>query len=232
MPSLDFSSERQVAEARRCLCFDFDGTLVCSMDAAFNAFQIVGPQMGCNRLTRDELMAMRGLHVREVIRAMGIPFYRVPRLAKRMRAAMRAELLETPPVAGIAAVLERLVADGHRIGVLSSNGRDSVEEYASRHGLGGFSFIVGGAALLKKETALRRLIRRERIDPAAMVYVGDEVRDIEAARAAGIACAAVGWGYNAAERLQEARPDFFLGHPSELLALTRFNGQQPADAAS
>ncbi|MBK1722001.1 HAD family hydrolase [Thiocystis violacea] len=209
-----------------CFCFDFDGTLVKSMDAAFNAFQRVGPELGCKPLTRDELLAMRGMHVREVIREMGIPFYRVPRLAKRMRKAMRAELMETPPVDGIAEVLEQLAARGHRIGVLSSNARDSVEEYAERYGLGGFSFVIGGAALLKKESALRQLLRHERLDPRQVLYVGDEVRDVEAARAAGVGAVAVDWGYNSGDRLALASPDYLIDHPKELLALTRFNEHQ------
>lgn len=202
-----------------CFCFDFDGTLVKSMDAAFNAFQVVGPEMGCKPLSREELLAMRGLHVREVIREMGIPLYRVPSLATRMRRAMRAELMETPPVDGIAGVLRELSARGHRTGVLSSNARDSVAEYATRHGLEGFSFIVGGTGLFKKASALRGLLKRERLDPAEVVYVGDEARDVEAARAAGVRAVAVGWGYNSAERLARAEPDYLLDQPSELLAL-------------
>ena len=38
--------------------------------------------------------------------------------------------------------------------------------------------------------------------PAQAIAIGDEVRDIEAARAAGIACAAVTWGYAAPEALR------------------------------
>lgn len=214
-----------------CICFDFDGTLVKSMDAAFNAFERVGPELGCKSFTRDALLAMRGLHVRDVIREMGIPFYRVPRLATRMRKAMRTELMQTPPVAGMAETLELLAGQGHRLGILSSNAPDSVREYVALHGLTGFSFIVGGASLLKKQSALRTLLRRQRLRPDELIYVGDEVRDIEAARAAGIRCAAVVWGYNSAHRLALEAPDYLIEHPSELLKLTRFKRHQLEESA-
>ncbi len=214
-----------------CICFDFDGTLVLSMDAAFNAFKQVGPELGCKPFTRDALLAMRDLHVRDVIREMGIPFYRVPQLAKRMRKAMRAELMETPPVAGMAETLELLVGQGYRIGILSSNAHENVCEYVTRHGLTGFSFIVGGAALLKKHSALRALLRSQRLRPGDLIYVGDEVRDIEAARAAGIRCAAVAWGYNSVQRLALEKPDYLIENPRELLELTRFNGHQLEESA-
>ncbi|MBK5965018.1 haloacid dehalogenase [Thiocystis minor] len=199
------------------VCFDFDGTLVDSVDAAFHAFQQVGPQFGCAPLTRERLDELRGLHVREVIRALGVPLHRVPRLASRMRAAMREELLETPPIEGIAGVLEELSRRGFRLGMLSSNAKSSVNDYCERYGLDAFDFIVAGTGLFGKANALRVLLRRQGIQPTDLLYVGDELRDLEAARAVGVRFAAVGWGYTSLERLAAAGPDVLLQRPGDLL---------------
>ena len=48
---------------------------------------------------------------------------------------------------------------------------------------------------------------RRRSAPRHAISIGDEIRDIEAARAAGIACAAVTWGYAAPEALRALGPD-------------------------
>ena len=210
-----------------CVCFDFDGTLVDSLDAAFNAYQVVGPAFGCVPLTREDLKGLRGLHLREVIQALGLPFYRVPRMAQRMRQAMRAELMETPPVAGIAEVLDAFARPGRRLGVLSSNAESSVRDYCARHGLERFDFVVGGASLFGKSGALRRILRRQSLQAGALLYVGDELRDLEAARAVGAAFAAVGWGYTALERLAAAGPDHLAATPAELLALANSLGSAP-----
>ena len=45
------------------------------------------------------------------------------------------------------------------------------------------------------------------VGAAQAIAIGDEVRDIEAARAAGIACGAVTWGYAAPEALRALGPD-------------------------
>ena len=50
-----------------------------------------------------------------------------------------------------------------------------------------------------------------------VVYVGDEVRDIKAARQAGVAMAAVTWGFHRRELLAPCRPDYLLERPEELL---------------
>jgi phosphoglycolate phosphatase len=201
------------------VCFDFDGTLVNSVDAAFNAFQQVGPEFGCAPLTRERLDELRGLHLREIVRALGVPLYRVPRLARRMRGVMRAELLETPPVAGVAGLLDELTRRGCRFGVLSSNAQSSVRDYCERHGLTGFDVIVAGTGLFGKASALRVLLRRQGLQPGDLLYVGDELRDLDAARAVGVRFAAVGWGYTSLDRLAAAGPDDLLERPADLLGV-------------
>ena len=51
-------------------------------------------------------------------------------------------------------------------------------------------------------------MRRAGISADRTIAIGDEVRDIEAARAAGIACGAALWGYAAAGALVALKPDF------------------------
>ena len=69
-----------------------------------------------------------------------------------------------------------------------------------------FAFACG-AAMFGKPRKFRRVLRQAGVDPARAIAIGDEVRDIEAARAAGIACAAVTWGYAAPETLHALGPD-------------------------
>ena len=49
------------------------------------------------------------------------------------------------------------------------------------------------------------------------MYVGDETRDIRSARRSNIGIAAVGWGFNSAEILEEYEPDYLLHQPQELV---------------
>jgi phosphoglycolate phosphatase len=64
------------------------------------------------------------------------------------------------------------------------------------------------ASIFGKPAKFRRiLLRRSGVDPAQAIAIGDETRDIEAARATGIACAAVTWGYAAPNALKALGPD-------------------------
>jgi len=82
-----------------------------------------------------------------------------------------------------------------------------------------FDFISGTSPLWGKAQHLKRLLKEHKLPKQEVIMVGDELRDIEAARQCGIKIAAVSWGYNSHEALEEAKPDWLLEHPKELLKL-------------
>ena len=79
-------------------------------------------------------------------------------------------------------------------------------------------FYECGAALFGKARKLRRVARRAGVAPNQAVVIGDETRDIEAAKAAGMASAAVGWGYATPEALASFAPTLAVGSVDELVA--------------
>lgn len=58
-------------------------------------------------------------------------------------------------------------------------------------------------------------------DPASTVYVGDSVHDMHSGRAAGVRTAAALWGPFGRAQLEDARPDFWLETPGDLIRLTK-----------
>ncbi|MBK1644654.1 haloacid dehalogenase [Thiocapsa imhoffii] len=199
------------------ILFDFDGTLVDSFECAFAAFQRVGPAFGCPLLSREELEPLRERHALEIMHTLRVPPYRLPQLAARMRREMREDLLNTAPVAGMADTLEALLRRGDRLGIISSNARSNVRDYVRRHRLPGLQDVIGGTGLFGKARVLRSVARRAKVRPERMLYVGDELRDLEAARAAGMRFAAVAWGYTPLARLAAAGAEFQCQRPRDLL---------------
>ena len=52
-----------------------------------------------------------------------------------------------------------------------------------------------------------------------VAFVGDEVRDVEAARKVGMTVVAVTWGINSRQGLADANPDFLVDTAEELIKL-------------
>ena len=97
----------------------------------------------------------------------------------------------------------------HRLGKrLRANG-------AEQH----FAFVVGYPRLFGKGKALKRILRAERLHRDEVLYIGDELRDIEAAKKAGVRVAAVTWGFHTAELLRTGAPDYVVDDAKELVSL-------------
>ncbi|WP_228135955.1 HAD hydrolase-like protein [Xanthomonas sp. NCPPB 1128] len=73
--------------------------------------------------------------------------------------------------------------------------------------------------MLGKRRKLRASLRACGVPPARALCVGDEIRDAEAARQAGIAFAGVAWGYTLPAALQPQTPLPLLQRPDALAAL-------------
>jgi phosphoglycolate phosphatase len=73
------------------------------------------------------------------------------------------------------------------------------------------------APLFGKTAKINAVIKRCGSTAALTTSIGDEVRDIEAARALGVNSLAVTWGYAAAAALEAAQPTRLVHAPAELL---------------
>jgi phosphoglycolate phosphatase len=79
-----------------------------------------------------------------------------------------------------------------------------------------FDFVYSGKSLFGKEKVIRRMLIHENLSADRVVYVGDETRDIEASKHAGIPVVAVSWGLNSRAALASLSPDQIADDPHEL----------------
>jgi phosphoglycolate phosphatase len=202
----------------KLVVWDFDGTLADSLPTAVGIFNRLAPEMGYKPLA--DVTAARGMSTRQLLREHGISLWRLPRLVRKYHAAAAEEADRLKLVAGLPAALAALAAAGVRLGVLSSNREDNIRRCLRANGVEHlFAFVVGYPRLFGKAKALKRILRAERLDRADALYIGDELRDVEAAKKAGVAVAAVTWGFHTTDLLRTAAPDYVVGDVAELTAL-------------
>ena len=204
--------------AYKLVVWDFDGTLADSLPAAVSIFNRLAPEMGFKPVT--DLAAARGTSTRQFLRQQGISLWRLPRLVRRYHALAAGEAASLKLATGLPEALSAIAGSGARLGVLSSNREDNIRRCLRANGAEGhFAFVVGYPRLFGKGKALKRIIRAERLTRADVLYVGDELRDIEAAKKAGVRVAAVTWGFHTADLLRTGSPDFMVSEAAELVKL-------------
>ena len=200
----------------KLIIWDFDGTLVDSRMTSLEIYNQLASEMGLKPV--DDPNRVRGMTSREFFQTHRISFWRLPRLVRRFQESFARVADQVPLFPGVSEVLTRLVSARIRLGILSSNREDNIRKCLRANGVEAhFAFVVGHPSLFGKARLLRRISRAERIAPEAVVYVGDEVRDIEAAHRAGIRSVAVVWGFHQQELLRGARPTHMITEPHQLL---------------
>ena len=168
----------------------------------------------------EEIPALRHFSLKELLPHLGIPKRHVPMLLARGTSLLRSNIGGLPLIPGMAALLPALRDRAHCFGILTSNAATNVEVFLESHALTGlFRFISSTSKLSGKAKHLRAIQKTFSIRGEDMLYVGDEIRDIRAAKKAGVAMAAVTWGFNSRESLAREQPEFLIDAPEELLEL-------------
>ncbi len=122
---------------------------------------------------------------------------------------------------GIKDALEEL-SKHYRVGILTSNSTKNVLKILENNGIGHyFSFMYTNCPAFGKSRYLKKLIKAEKYKRAEVVYVGDEIRDVDSCIKAGVSIIAVTWGANSAKTLKEAGAHFFAVKPWDLVAIAQ-----------
>ncbi|MBU8540104.1 HAD hydrolase-like protein [Falsiroseomonas tokyonensis] len=200
----------------RLALFDLDGTLADSRALMFEALDQAARHFGFRRVTETEAEALRDRDARAVLRALGVPLWKLPRIAAHIKA--QASRAPAPPLfPGIGAMLARLESAGVTLALVSSN-----SEANARRALGAEADCIRhwacDATLFGKASRFRQVLRRTGCLPGEAIAIGDELRDIAAARSAGLTAGAVAWGYALPSALAAAGPDILFASVADIPA--------------
>lgn len=200
----------------KTVIFDFDGTLADTFVTSVRIYEKLTRRL--DPFSDDEILRLRGLTMLHLVRELRIRPWRVPWLMMRGRALMRKEMETVIVFEGIEDVLKGLQAANIPVFIMSSNSPGNIRKLLRRVGIEHyFTHIYGNVGIFGKAKMLRRIIARNNLVPADTFYVGDEGRDVEAAKRVGVKSVAVTWGYNSAGLLANHHPYATADTRQELL---------------
>jgi phosphoglycolate phosphatase len=200
----------------KLVIFDFDGTLADSAKWFAGELNPLAARFGFRQVTEDEVERLRGFGTREILKYLRVPPWKVPAIAGHLQKRMAEDAGAIQLFPGAKPLLRKLACTGMRLGIVSSNAEANVRRILGDEASALVEHYECGASLLGKTSRFRRMVKRAGVSCADTLCIGDEARDIEAAKAAGLPCAAVVWGYAKRELLMSRRPTWVFESPDEI----------------
>ncbi|MGF1577770.1 MAG: HAD-IA family hydrolase [Gemmataceae bacterium] len=197
------------------LVWDFDGTLADTLGSALEVYNVMAEKYGFERIEDPE--SVRTFTARKFIRHHKIPILRLPSLIREYLRIQNDRMEEIELNVGILDSLLAMKDHGVRHGIISSNSQENISVCLQANKVENlFDFVIGYPRLFGKSRAIKRRLKAEKVTNDSVLYVGDEIRDIEAAKKANIDVAAVTWGFNTADSLAEHAPTYLVHDPQTL----------------
>ncbi|AKU22098.1 HAD family hydrolase [Massilia sp. NR 4-1] len=214
--------------APRAILFDLDGTLADTAPDLAAAINLLRSKRGLAPTPYDVLRPTASAGARGMIGASfglapgdaGFEELRVGFLAN-YEAAIAVHSTLFP---GVSELLDGIQSAGLSWGIVTNKAARFTEPLVPLIGLHQAGCVVSGdtTAHAKPHPApLLEAAARLQLAPEQCWYVGDDLRDIQAGRAAGMATVACQWGYCGASEPSSWGADHLLPTPDALLALIR-----------
>lgn len=200
------------------IIFDFDGTIADSFD--YVAGFLEQHVRRSHPLTPEEKKTLRGMTMKQMALHLGSPYWKLPILFILGRQAMGRAIYNVPIFEGMGKVIEQLHAEGHELMIVSSNNNRNIRKSLKQHHMYKyFTDVYGNAAFFGKKRAIRRILWRNSLKVKDAFYIGDEVRDVVAAKAAGIRVISAAWGFDERKILESHGPTAIADKPHDIVRL-------------
>jgi phosphoglycolate phosphatase len=196
--------------------FDLDGTLADSFPWFARVLNSIADEFKFRRVADSEIDEMRRCSPRELLARLDIPLWKVPAIARYMRKLKAQHMQDIPLFPNAREMLFALADKKRTLALVSSDSEANVRRQLGEQTSALITHFDCGASLFGKAVKFKRVMKRSGMGAMETISIGDEIRDIEAARSAGIACGAVTWGYADPSTLRIHKPDLVFETFSEI----------------
>lgn len=199
--------------------FDFDGVIGDTLHETKDIVVQIYEDINHKKISPKDIEKLINSNVKDVIIKLNFKSDELPIFQERMRFELNKRIDEIKIFKDIKKVLFDLKKDNYTLGILSSNSENNLHFIFKKNNIDFFNFIYSGSSLFGKAKVLADLIKKEKLVAAKTVYIGDEARDIQAAKKNKVVSIAVGWGY--VKSLEKDNPDYFADKPKDLVKIIK-----------
>lgn len=198
----------------KILLFDYDGTIIDSLDVAFKAFNLIAFKYGLVKMkNKKEFAKLYNNNFYKSLTEMGLDEKDVQNFNIRLRDAFLKEGYGSKIFSGMKDVVNKLAED-NKIIVITSNITSTIKSSINELGLN-IHEVYGGD--IEQSKVKKILMVKNNFPKSEIYYIGDTMGDVLEGKKARVKTVAVTWGYHSRKQLLKAKPDFVVDNPEGLL---------------
>ncbi len=203
----------------KLIIFDFDGTLANSFPIVLNMLDELAQKFNTKRLNHADIPHLRNYTPRKIMKMHNVRLWKVPAILKFTRMRMRSDAHRIHKFEGIDEVIRELYERNIKLGIITTNTRGIVEQVLGPEIFKLITYFLGEVSLFGKPKALKKMLSLSGVEKSETLAIGDEIRDLDAAKKVNIPFGAVLWGFASPEALSARNPSYTFNQPAQILEL-------------
>ncbi|GAB2542722.1 HAD-IA family hydrolase [Spirosoma aerophilum] len=210
----------------KLVIFDFDGTLADSFPYFLRTINILAVRYNFKQVEPQHIDQLRELDARQMMKLAQLPAWKIPFIARSFIRLMARDIDQIRLFDGASTLLKQLADQGVQLAIVSSNSEGNIRRVLGPDNAALINQYACGAGLFGKQRKFRRVLANQGIKPGETLCIGDEIRDIDAARKVKTAVGAVSWGYTHVNALK-VQTDITLFNSFEEISLAVLGNPSP-----
>jgi len=202
------------------IIFDLDGTIADSINLGLECANELANKYKYEPIILNPLI--RDLSAKEFIishlKLGKIKLLLWAREVKRLQSLKNSDVLIFPEMYEVLLELK----NSFKLGILTSNNTENTLQVLKNNKIKDFfSFIYTNSSAFGKHRTIKQVLKKEYLSKDEIIYIGDEIRDIDSCHKIGIPIIAVTWGANSEKVLKQAGATFYAYNPKNILDIAK-----------
>ena len=201
---------------RPVILFDFDGTIANTLESIIDIMNKLSDEFGFKKIQSNDIESLRDKRPLEILKSLGISLFKLPFVIRKARKEINSHIASLSPSVDLLPTLKYFKKQNFQIGIVTTNTEENVRQFLHANNLDFFDLFYTTKKVFGKDKTITKIIKDMKLEKSCVFFIGDEVRDIEAGKKAGVKTIGVSWGYNTRDALDREKPDFLIDSPMEL----------------
>ena len=204
--------------------FDFDGTIADTMPYSFGKSLELLRKEKIDTPEKQIIKKIRSSNYIELMKEFKLSWLKIPfilRIIEQTQKDLYFYIEKIRIFPGMKKFLFDLKKERYKLAIISSNRKENIDKFIKFNKLDIFDFVHGKTDLFGKAVYLKKFLKDFNLKKSEVIYIGDEIRDVESCKKVGIKMIGVSWGLHKVEALKKNGVDYIVKKPLEILQIIK-----------